>query len=72
MLGSGKNHNLNVSAIKEKTAFVSIFKSMGDGLGQTDSALQVEDLFTEKKKKSEIKEPDFEQSNHKTVTIEPQ
>jgi len=41
MLGSGKNHNLNVSAIKEKTAFVSIFKSMGDGLGQTDSALQV-------------------------------
>ena len=37
MLGSGKNHNLNVSAIKEKSAYVSMFKSMGDGLGEPDS-----------------------------------
>lgn len=33
MLGTGKNRNLNVSAIKEKNSFVSIFKSVGDGLG---------------------------------------
>lgn len=71
MLGSGKNHNLNVSAIKEKTAFVSMFSSMGDGLGSSDYAPQVEDLFTEKKKKSEIKEPNFEDSNRKIVKQEP-
>jgi len=36
MLGSGKNLNLNVSAIKEKNAFISIFKSVGDGLGGSE------------------------------------
>jgi hypothetical protein len=36
MLGTGKNLNLNVSAIKEKNAFTSIFKSVGDGLGSAE------------------------------------
>jgi hypothetical protein len=36
MLGTGKNINLNVSAIKEKNAFTSIFNSVGDGLGSAE------------------------------------
>jgi hypothetical protein len=68
MLGLGKNTNLNVSAIKDKGKFVSIFKQVGEGLGQTGSNFAVEDLFTEeKKKRSEIKEPDFENTIHKNT-----
>lgn len=33
MLGTGKNTNLNVSAIKEVNSFASIYKAVGDGLG---------------------------------------
>jgi hypothetical protein len=39
MLGAGKNHNLNVSAIKEKSAYVSMFKSVGEGLGSGENGL---------------------------------
>lgn len=63
MLGHGKNLNLNVSAIKEKNAFASMFKSVGDGLGSSAQGIQIDDLFTDKKvnpNKSEIKEPNFE------------
>jgi len=60
MLGTGKNRNLNVSAIKEKNSFVSIFKSVGDGLGGADQSLEIDDIFTEKKvimnNKTDIKE----------------
>jgi len=33
MLGSGKNLNNNVSAIKEKSSYVSMFTTVGEGLG---------------------------------------
>jgi hypothetical protein len=33
MLGTGKNINLNVSAIKEANSFTSIYKAVGDGIG---------------------------------------
>ncbi len=64
MLGTGKNINLNVSAIKEKNAFTSIFNSVGDGLGSAEQGLQIDDLFTDKKvnpnKVDNIREPNFE------------
>ena len=42
-----------------------MFTTVGEGLGNTDLGVQVEDLFTEKKvvpSRSEIKPPDFEHS----------
>ena len=68
MLGSGKNQNLNLSTIKEKSAFVAIFPTVGEGLGKPDSRISVEDLFTEKKvapARPEIQPPNFENSSKK-------
>lgn len=68
MLGAGKNLNNNVSAIKDKSAYSGIFKTVGDGLGNVDSVVSVDDLFTEKKVSPvEVSEPNFEDTQKKLI-----
>jgi hypothetical protein len=73
MLGAGKNLNNNVSAIKDKSAYSGIFKTVGDGLGNVDSVVSVDDLFTEKKVSPvEVSEPNFEDTQKKELILSPQ